>query len=249
MAVAGSNTGGPETYYAKGAIDALLERCTRYHVADGSTPPLDASTRSAILTRAQSTAARGLRVVGMAYTVDPPPSSGANSLAASFVAVSRPGTPQPPPPTQEGLRNELVFVGFQAMRDPPRKGVANAVHELQQGGVQVVMITGDAEQTALAIARELGLRVGSSVVAAQQLDELGAPMSPVTPSHQRSASLTTYCLTGAMIDRMNKAQLREAVGSVSVFARTTPRHKMAIVEAFQSRGAVVAMTGDGGMSI
>lgn len=55
-----------------------------------------------------------------------------------------------------------------------------------------------------------------------------------------------YCLTGKAIDGMSKVQLRERVGSVSVFARTTPRHKMAIVEAFQARGAVVAMTGDGG---
>ena len=54
------------------------------------------------------------------------------------------------------------------------------------------------------------------------------------------------CLTGREIDQMSKAQLRERVGSVSVFARTTPKHKMAIVDAFQSRGAVVAMTGDGG---
>ncbi|TDL13516.1 calcium ATPase, partial [Rickenella mellea] len=53
------------------------------------------------------------------------------------------------------------------------------------------------------------------------------------------------CLTGQALDRLSKAQLRERVGSVSVFARTTPRHKMAIVEAYQSRGAVVAMTGDG----
>lgn len=54
-----------------------------------------------------------------------------------------------------------------------------------------------------------------------------------------------HCLTGKAIDQLTKAQLKERVGSVSVFARTTPKHKMAIVEAFQSRGAVVAMTGDG----
>ncbi|KAJ7251155.1 Ca-transporting ATPase [Mycena haematopus] len=108
----------------------------------------------------------------------------------------------------------LVFAGFQAMHDPPRKGVADAIGLLQAGGVQVVMITGDAEETALAIARVLGLKVG-------------------------------WVLTGKAIDQMSKAQLKERVGTVSVFARTTPRHKMAIVEAFQARGAIVAMTGDG----
>ena len=96
----------------------------------------------------------------------------------------------------------------------------NGVAALRAGGVQVVMITGDAEETALSIARALGLRVGTGS--------------------------NSGCLTGQAIDRLSKQQLREMVGSVSVFARTTPKHKMAIVEAFQSRGAVVAMTGDGG---
>ena len=82
----------------------------------------------------------------------------------------------------------------------------------------MVMITGDSEATALSIAQKLGLKVG------------------------RGAGV----LTGKAIDQMTKAQLKERVGNVSVFARTTPRHKMAIVEAFQARGAVVAMTGDGG---
>jgi len=110
------------------------------------------------------------------------------------------------------------------MLDPPRKGVAEAISILQSGGVQVVMITGDAEQTALSIAQKLGLRV----------ERVGS-----------SFFGSSACLTGKAIDQMTKVQLRERVGAVSVFARTTPRHKMAIVEAFQARGAVVAMTGDG----
>jgi Ca2+-transporting ATPase len=78
----------------------------------------------------------------------------------------------------------------------------------------------------LAIAQNLGLRVG--------------------PARAQDGQLRKYCLTGKDLDQMTKSQLIERVGSVSVFARTTPRHKMAIVEAFQARGAVVAMTGDGG---
>ncbi|KAG1725543.1 HAD-like domain-containing protein [Suillus occidentalis] len=128
-----------------------------------------------------------------------------------------------PAPDEDKIN--LVFVGFQAMFDPPRKGVADAIGLLQNGGVQVVMITGDAEQTALAIAQKLGLRVG--------------------PAHAHDGQPRRYCLTGKDLDQMSKSQLVERVGSVSVFARTTPRHKMAIVEAFQARGAVVAMTGDG----
>lgn len=205
-----------EIYYMKGAIEAVLDHCKFYYVSDTSTPALDANTRSVILSNAQAAASKGLRVLAMAYgygSVDcPKPDTSQKSQNAS---QTRPSSP-------DVEKNNLIFVGFQAMYDPPRKGVADAIGLLQSGGVQVVMITGDAEPTALAIAQKLGLRVG------------------------HAGSSSRYCLTGKEIDQMTKAQLVERVGSASVFARTTPRHKMAIVEAFQARGAVVAMTGDGG---
>jgi P-type Ca2+ transporter type 2C len=222
MAVSGTHSLGNlavngasrEMYYIKGSIDAILERCKFYYVSDGSTPGLDANTRNVILSKAQLTASRGLRVIAMAYGY-----GAVESSAPSSAAPSRSGTP--------GLvldkeKTNLVFVGFQAMFDPPRKGVADAINLLQTGGVHVVMITGDAEETAMSIAQQLGLRLGAG---------------------------SKSCLTGREIDQLTQAQLRERVGSVSVFARTTPKHKMAIVGAFQSRGAVVAMTGDGGLSL
>ncbi|KAG6830949.1 hypothetical protein H0H87_006710 [Tephrocybe sp. NHM501043] len=205
-----------EMYYIKGSIEAILDRCKFYYINDESTPALDANTRSVISSKAQATATHGLRVLAMAYGFggadeQRPPSRTTTSRGTS---PSSNGTPD---------KSNLVFVGFQAMLDPPRKGVADDIALLQSGGVQVVMITGDSEQTALSIAQKLGMRVGrsGSVVSSQ------------------------YCLTGKAIDQMSKAQLKERVGGVSVFARTTPRHKMAIVEAFQARGQVVAMTGDG----
>lgn len=213
-----------EMYYIKGSIEAILERCRFYHISDDSTPGLDVTTRNLILTKAQSTASRGLRVIAMAYgygSVDHP--AHASSASASHTMSSSPST-RSSPPLSDREKTNLVFVGFQAMLDPPRKGIADSIALLQSGGVQVVMITGDAEQTALSIAQKLGMRVGRA----------------------GSGSTTSHCLTGRAIDQMTKGQLRERVGSVSVFARTTPRHKMAIVEAFQARGAVVAMTGDGG---
>jgi Ca2+-transporting ATPase len=212
-----------EMYYIKGSIDAILDRCRFYYVSDESTPGLDVNTRSVILSKAQATASRGLRVIAMAYghgSVEP----ATKSSASSPIRSSPPTRSSSPDRGHE--KDNLVFVGFQAMLDPPRKGVADAIGLLQSGGVQVVMITGDAEQTALSIAQKLGLRVG--------------------PRRSSGAEQSRYCLTGKAIDLMTKDQLKERVGSVSVFARTTPRHKMAIVEAFQSRGAVVAMTGDGG---
>ncbi|KAF8663645.1 hypothetical protein AX16_000887 [Volvariella volvacea WC 439] len=235
FANAGSTNPPPqEMYYIKGSIEAILERCRFYYVAEDSTPALDSAAKSNILSNAQSTAARGLRVIAMAYGYggleSSPSLSGPNSRsnggASSSARSSR--VPSPNPEIHDEKTN-LVFVGFQAMLDPPRRGVADSIALLQNGGVQIVMITGDAEETALSIARELGLRVGS--VHGHDLEGSGSGY--------------TYCLTGKDIDRMSKQELKERVGSVSVFARTTPRHKMAIVEAFQSRGAVVAMTGDG----
>ncbi|KAI0061869.1 Ca-transporting ATPase [Artomyces pyxidatus] len=202
-----------EMYYIKGSIDSILPRCKFYHVSEESTPGLDGNMRNVIMTHAQSTAARGLRVIAMAYSF--------GAVESSSTATSR-APSRAPSPSKDKEKANLVFVGFAAMLDPPRKGVADAIALLHSGGVQVVMITGDAEQTALSIARDLGLRVPRGVQAGGG-----------------------FCLTGHDIDQMSKAQLRERVGSVSVFARTSPKHKMAIVEAYQSRGAVVAMTGDG----
>lgn len=230
MAVSGTHSSGSTThlnvppremYYIKGSIDAILDRCRFYYVSGDSTPGLDANTRSVILNKAQATASRGLRVIAMAYGHGSVESGTAPSGSTSVAS----GPPTRSSSPDSGDKNNLVFVGFQAMLDPPRKGVADAIGLLQSGGVQVVMITGDAEQTALSIAQKLGLRVG----------------------RRGGAGGSSSCLTGKAIDLMTKAQLKERVGAVNVFARTTPRHKMAIVEAFQSRGAVVAMTGDGGM--
>ncbi|RHZ74086.1 hypothetical protein Glove_227g48 [Diversispora epigaea] len=114
---------------------------------------------------------------------------------------------------------KLTFVGCVAMYDPPRKGVEQTIKKLIGGGVKVVMITGDSEQTALSISRKLGIPVNSS---------------------SRSS-----CLTGNDIESMTTAQLKSIIGSVSVFARTAPKHKMAIVQAFQENGSIVAMSGDG----
>lgn len=212
-----SNIPGREMYYVKGSIDVILPRCKFYHVAEDSTPALDPNTRSVITSKAQAAATRGLRVLAMAY------SHGSLEIAGSVTSPLS-GTSSPSPSALHSHVDKekaalLVFAGFVAMLDPPRKGVVDAISELQRGGVHVVMITGDAEETALSIAKDLGMR-GST---------------------NRNA-----CLTGAELDRLSAAQLRERVGNVTVFARTNPKHKVAIVEAFQARGAVVAMTGDGG---
>lgn len=117
----------------------------------------------------------------------------------------------------EGEREEkeLTFCGIAALQDPPKKGVKEGVEVCRRAGIRTVMITGDSADTALAIARELGIASSErEVIEGKELDELG--------------------------DR-----LAEEVTSYRVFARVTPVHKLKIVRALQKRGEVVAMTGDG----
>jgi Ca2+-transporting ATPase len=215
------NSAAREVYYIKGSLDAHLSRCKFYYVAEDWTPALDVNTRSAIAGKAQAAAARGLRVIAMAYgysiveSATSTQNSPAPSPSPSATAMSSGGSSNGLGFTEKE-KAQLVFAGFAAMLDPPRKGVADAVALLQSAGVQAVMIT---SETALSIARSLGLR---------------------------GATGPGGCLTGATLDRMSAALLCERVGNVKVFARTSPKHKMAIVGAFQARGAVVTMTSDGG---
>jgi Ca2+-transporting ATPase len=114
------------------------------------------------------------------------------------------------------LENDLTFIGLVGMIDPPREEVKEAVYLCKQAGIKPVMITGDHVLTAKAIARELGIL-----------------------SDQDEA------ITGDELNRMSNEDLAGNISRYSVFARVSPEHKVRIVKAFQSRGEVVAMTGDG----
>ena len=114
------------------------------------------------------------------------------------------------------FENNLVFSGFIGMIDPPREGVKEAIQISKNAGIKVVMITGDHIATAKAIAKEIGI-----------LDKNG------------------IAITGAELDKLSQSYLEKNIMNYSVFARVSPEHKTRIVKAFQSRGLVVAMTGDG----
>lgn len=118
---------------------------------------------------------------------------------------------------EENIPSNLIFCGLVGMKDPPRSNVGKSIALLMKGGVHVIMITGDAPTTAINIAKQIGIPI----------------------INERSV------LTGDQIDKMNEQSLTDAVHHVSVFARTTPEHKVNIVKAFQRRGDIVAMTGDG----
>ncbi|MCX5870840.1 MAG: cation-transporting P-type ATPase, partial [Deltaproteobacteria bacterium] len=119
------------------------------------------------------------------------------------------------------LTTDLVFLGLQGMIDPPRSEAITAVKTCQAAGIRVKMITGDHPVTAMAIARQVGL-----------LNSL--PLSPTIP-----------VLTGPELAKLSDSELIDRAATTAVFARVTPEQKLRLVEAFQARGQVVAMTGDG----
>ncbi|GBF59553.1 calcium-transporting ATPase [Trichophyton mentagrophytes] len=198
------NNGGSDMAYIKGAVEEVLKRCDTYLTKDGREVILDEQRRKDAKAAAESMAQEGLRVLGFAS--GPIRSHNATSkLTAS---------------NDEKRYTGLIFSGLVGMNDPPRKDVHKSIRRLMAGGVKVIMITGDAETTAVAIAKKLGMPINSS--------------SAVRP-----------VLRGDEIDHMNTEELAQAISGTSIFARTSPEHKMKIVKALQSRGDVVAMTGDG----
>lgn len=116
----------------------------------------------------------------------------------------------------ETVEKNLIFIGLIGMIDPPREGVKEAVATCKKAGIKTVMITGDHIITAKAIAKDLGILRGSDLA-----------------------------VTGEELDKIPQSILQKNIMNYSVFARVTPEHKVRIVKAYQSTGAVVAMTGDG----
>ena len=180
--------------YTKGAPDALLSRCTHYFESGKILPMMDAKRRE-ILNSNKAMADRALRVLAVA---------------------KRDWAEKPENNAPEYLERDLVFLGLTGMIDPIRPEVKAAIAECRGAGIRAVMITGDHRDTAVAIAKELGI---------------------ITDEAQ--------AVTGAELDRLSDEQLRERVTEYGVYARVQPEHKTRIVQAWKARGAVTAMTGDG----
>jgi Ca2+-transporting ATPase len=124
--------------------------------------------------------------------------------------------------TVENVEKDLVFLGLMGMIDPPREEVKDAIVSCTAAGIRPVMITGDHKLTAIAVARELGQLDSESL-------QEGKPVA----------------LTGVELDRLSDEEFGRLVEEIVVYARVSPEHKLRIVNAWQKRGEVVAMTGDG----
>lgn len=212
---------GSDTGYIKGALERVISRCDTYLSSQGGEVVLDDKRRQEVDLAARTMAEEGLRVLAFA--------SGTVRADRVSAQKSRTGVSTPHHATHEhsthnpseSLYQGLCFAGLVGMSDPPRKGVDRSIRRLMAGGVKVIMITGDAETTAIAIAKKLGMPINLS-------SALGSPV-----------------LRGDQLDNMSSEDIAMAMGRVSIFARTSPEHKLKIIAALQSRGDVVAMTGDG----
>lgn len=224
----GSDKNEKEFAYMKGALDRVLESCDSYITKHGREFVLDASRREEINQAAESMATKGLRI--LAFASGPVSRS---SKGKPSVSTQRNGTPGSDASTlfrsqdSEDLYKGLTFAGLVGMSDPPRPSVGRSINRLMRGGVKVIMITGDAETTAVAIGKQLGMEIATP-------REHGPGQVSVRP-----------VLTGRDVDNLSEEDLGQAMQHTTIFARTNPDHKMKIIRALQARGDIVAMTGDG----
>jgi len=181
----------------KGAPDQLLKRCVARDKA-GDVAPIDNQVNDIIHTNNSEMAHQALRVLAGAYKI-------IDSIPENL--------------TSEELENNLIFTGLIGMIDPERAEAAEAVRVAKEAGIRPIMITGDHQDTAEAIAKRLGIIDAND-----------------TEGH---------VLTGAELNELSDEDFEKVVGQYSVYARVSPEHKVRIVKAWQKQGKVVAMTGDG----
>lgn len=194
MSVVVEEADGTFEQYTKGGPDVVLSRCTHVY-ENGEIVPMTDARREEILTANKAMADQALRVLALS---------------------SRTYTEKPSDFSPAALEHDLVFCGLSGMIDPVRPEVTAAIAEAKEAGIRAVMITGDHIDTAVAIAKDLGI---------------------VTDASQ--------AITGAQLDKISDEDFKEKVTDISVYARVQPEHKARIVDAWKSRGNIVAMTGDG----
>jgi Ca2+-transporting ATPase len=217
--------GEKEYAYMKGSIEKILAACDTYLDQDGREIILDSSRKAEAMKAAESMAVKGLRV--LAFASGAVSKSSRNRTAIGATRSGTPGSEKSPNNLNEDAYKGLTFAGLVGMSDPPRPGVGRSIRRLMRGGVKVIMITGDAETTALAIGKQLGMNIA------------------VASAHSTSERTVKPVLRGDEVDELSEMELAQAMEHTTIFARTNPDHKMKIIRALQSRGDIVAMTGDG----
>ncbi|KRO00569.1 cation-translocating P-type ATPase [Companilactobacillus kimchiensis] len=181
----------------KGAPDMLLQRVSHIQATPDDIRDFNDNDKNEILHQNKTMATKALRVLAMGYKI----------IDQIPVEVN-----------SETIEHDLTFAGLIGMIDPERPEAAKAVADAKSAGIRPLMITGDHQDTAEAIAGRLGI---------------------IKPGDDDAV------ITGAQLDQMSDAEFAKKVGQYSVYARVSPEHKVRIVNAWQKKGKVVAMTGDG----
>nr|WP_041501605.1 cation-translocating P-type ATPase [Companilactobacillus heilongjiangensis] len=181
----------------KGAPDMLLQRITEIQASPDEVRKFTETDKDAILKQNKFMATQALRVLAMGYKI-------IDSI--------------PQEVNSDTVENDLTFAGLIGMIDPERPEAAAAVADAKKAGIRPMMITGDHQDTAEAIAARLGI---------------------IEPGDDAAV------ITGAQLDQMSDKEFAKKVKNYSVYARVSPEHKVRIVNAWQKKGKVVAMTGDG----
>ena len=185
---------GAYLQFTKGAPDVVLSRC-KTAIIDGKEVPMTAEVMETIMANNKAMADRALRVLALSMKK-------LSAVPADF--------------TVENAEDDLVFVGLSGMIDPVRPEVKDAIAECRSAGITPIMITGDHKDTAVAIAKELGILTDASAA-----------------------------ITGADLDKISDEDFAQKVTEYRVYARVQPEHKTRIVNAWRAKGMITAMTGDG----
>ncbi|EHJ01459.1 ATPase, P-type (transporting), HAD superfamily, subfamily IC [Clostridium sp. DL-VIII] len=182
--------GDKETCYVKGAPERVIERCN-FILENNKIKPFTYQKKKQVIEFVMAMSSRALRCIAAAYKEE--------NLSKG-----------------DNLEQNLIFIGIAGSIDPPREEARDAVLKCKLAGIKPVMITGDHQNTALAIAKSLNI-----------------------------CSSAEQVMTGEEIEEISDLELEEKIKKVRVFARVSPNHKLRIVRAFKKKGNIVAMTGDG----
>ncbi|MEM0438386.1 MAG: cation-translocating P-type ATPase [Candidatus Micrarchaeia archaeon] len=189
---------GKLLFCTKGAVEVVLSRCTHVEVGD-HVIRLTREMRARVIARMEEYANSAYRVMGVAYKV-----------------VELDGSEF----DRDDAETGLVFMGMVAIYDAPRDEVYGAIQLCHKAGIEVKMLTGDHQSTAVAVAKEIGLL-------------------------EKSGDTHAHCVTGEELEQMSDDELDRRIGEIKVFSRVSPEQKIRIVRSLKRNGKIVAMTGDG----
>lgn len=228
-----------QVIYAKGAIERILHKCNSMLVevkkdierTSNVKVELNSDILEKLLQQAKEMGNKGLRIIAFAKIDIKQKEERVQSLSADM------------------LEKGMIFLGFVAMTDPLRQESIESIMACHDAGIEVKMITGDNLNTAVAIAKQLGIGhmkiMEGKEMLTNGLIQSNQTLTPTNNNDSQIDNVTINVLSGNEINNYSDTELAEVVKKTNVFARVSPEQKLALVKALQSKGDIVAMTGDG----